>query len=132
MRIERARLRDTPVLAWVAVQAFAAESSRTGVRRRAPEPVSDAFVLLGLTGRWWPVVALREEGDHRHRAYEAADLVGWLMSVGICAAIVIGLVMWISLVDSQGLQLLTVIMKAVGVLMVILLVLLLPAKRIGP
>ena len=35
MKIERARLRDTPVLAWTAARAFAAEFSRASIRRRA-------------------------------------------------------------------------------------------------
>ncbi|MDJ0358472.1 hypothetical protein [Paenarthrobacter sp. PH39-S1] len=35
MRIVKARLRDAPSLAWVAAQAFAAEHSSAGVRRRA-------------------------------------------------------------------------------------------------
>lgn len=35
MKIERARLRDTPALAWIAAQAFAAESAQAGIRRRA-------------------------------------------------------------------------------------------------
>ena len=33
MKIERARLRDTPALAWTAARAFAAESAKAGIRR---------------------------------------------------------------------------------------------------
>ncbi len=35
MKIERARLRETPALAWTAAQAFAAEAGTVDVRRRA-------------------------------------------------------------------------------------------------
>lgn len=51
----------------------------------------------------------------------------WIASVGLCAAMLSGLLAWISIADSQGLQILLDVMKIGGVLMVIVMVLLLPA-----
>lgn len=127
MRIDKARLRDTPSLAWVAAQAFAAESTRTGVRRRARGLYLMhlyALALLACGGRLWhwnkkAIIAIEHKKPPARGRHLAAT--------GSCAAVVIGLLDWISTADSQGLQILLATMKAGGAFMVVVLVLLLPA-----
>lgn len=56
MKIERARLRGTPALAWTAALAFAAESAKAGIRRRARGLYLMHLYSLGLLacgGRLW-------------------------------------------------------------------------------
>lgn len=127
MRIERARLRDTPVLAWVAAQAFAAESTRPGVRRRARGLYLMhlySLALLACGGRLWhgekkAIIAIEhKKPPARWR---------WLAPAGLCAVAAIALTVWISMADRAGLQVLLVIMKAGGGVFVIVLLLLLPA-----
>lgn len=127
MRIERARLRDVPVLAWSAVQAFAAESTRDGVHRRAcglylMHLYSLALLICG--GRVWQwekkaIIAI----DHK----KPPALWAWLTAAGICAAIIIGVLGWIPTANPQGLQILLATVKAGGALLLFVLVLLLPA-----
>lgn len=127
MRIDRARLRDTPALAWVAAQAFAAESSNTGIHRRARHLYLMhlySLALLACGGRLWhwdkkAIIVI--EHKKRRPAWKI------IAAIGLCIAVVMGLLAWIRVADGHGLQILLAIMRAGGAFLVIVLVLLLPA-----
>ena len=127
MKIERARLRDTPALAWTAARAFAAESAKAGIRRRARGLYLMhlySLALLARGGRLWHwekkaiIVIEYKKPPTRWR---------WLAPAGLCVVVAIALSTWIRTADSAGLQALLAIMKAGGGVLVIVLVLLLPA-----
>lgn len=127
MKIERARMRDTPSLAWVAAQAFAAESGKTGVCRRARRlyPMHlYSLALLACRGWLWhwegkAVIAIEYK--------KQPALWKWLAPAGICGVIAIALTAWISRADTAGLQVLLAVMRAGGWCLVGVLFLLLPA-----
>ncbi|MHA7177350.1 hypothetical protein ACX80D_11900 [Arthrobacter sp. Sr24] len=127
MNIERARLRDAPALAWIAAQAFAAESTRRGVRCRARGLYLRhlySLNLLACGGRLWhwekkAIIAIESKKPPARGR--------WLAPAGACAAVIIGLLGWISIADRQGLQILLAIMKAGGAFLLIVIMLLLPA-----
>lgn len=127
MKIERARLRDTPALAWIAAQAFAAEAGTVDLRRRAQGQYLMhlySLALLACGGRLWhsdkkAIIAI----EHK----KPLAWWTWLAPVGLCAVAVTALSSWISTANTAGLQGLLVIMKAGGGAMVVLLLLLLPA-----
>ena len=62
-----------------------------------------------------------------HGSYRSTGPWRWLAPAGLCAIAGIALSAWISTADTAGLQGLLAIMKAVGGVMVVLLLLLLPA-----
>ena len=127
MKIERARLRDTPALAWTAAQAFAAEAGTVDVRRRVQGQYLMhlySLALLACGGRLWhgekkAIIAIEhKKPPARWR---------WLAPAGLCAMAGIILSWWVSTADTARLQGLLAIMKAVWGVMVVLLLLLLPA-----
>lgn len=87
MRIERARLRDTPALAWTAAQAFAAETAKDGIRRRARGLYLMhlySLVLLACGGRLWhwerkAIIAIEHKKPPTRRK--------WLVPAGLCAVV---------------------------------------------
>lgn len=127
MKIERAHMRDVPALAWLAAQAFAAESGAVDVRRRAQgQYLMHLYSLALLTGSgrlWhWEKKAIIAIEHKKPLAWWK-----WLASVGVCAVAAIALSWWIAMADMAGLQVLLGIMKAGGAVMVVVLLLLLPA-----
>lgn len=127
MKIERARLQDTPALAWTAAQAFAAESAQAGNRRRPHALYLMHLYSLGLlacSGRLWhwekrAIIAIEYK--------KSPSLWRWMVLAGLCSMAVVALVVWVSTADRAGLQALLVIMKAGGAVGVGILLLLLPA-----
>lgn len=127
MRIERARLRDTPALSWIAAQAFAAEAGAVDRRRRAQGQYLMhlySLALLASGGRLWhwdkkAIIAI----EHK----KPLAWWTWLAPVGLCALAITALSAWVSTADTAGLQGLLVIMKAGGGAMAVVLLLLLPA-----
>ncbi|ALE93780.1 hypothetical protein AOC05_17995 [Arthrobacter alpinus] len=96
MKIERARLSETPVLAWTAAQALAAESGKDGIRRRAQGQYLMhlySLALLVCGGRLWhwenkTIIAIQhKKPPTRWR---------WLAPAGLCAIAGIALSAWIS------------------------------------
>nr|WP_176704910.1 hypothetical protein [Arthrobacter sp.]AXV46447.1 hypothetical protein pA44BH1_p03 [Arthrobacter sp.]AXV46483.1 hypothetical protein pA48BH1_p03 [Arthrobacter sp.] len=127
MKIERARLQDTPALAWIAAQAFAAESAQAG-NRRSPQALYLMHLyslgLLACSGRLWhwdkrAIIAIEYK--------KSPSLWRWIALAGLCSVAAVALVVWISTADRDGLQALLVIMKAGGAVGVGILLLLLPA-----
>lgn len=127
MRIDKARLRDTPALAWIAAQAFAAESTQTGVRRRARGLYLMhlySLALLTCGGRLWhwekkAIIAI----EHKKPQVRWK----WIAPTGLYSVVVIGVLVLIYTADSRGLQIFLAVMKAGWALMIIIIVLLLPA-----
>lgn len=127
MKIERALLRDTPTLAWIATQAFAAESAQAGNRRR-PQFLYlmhlYSLALLACGGRLWhwekrAIIAIEYK--------KSPSLWRWMVLVGLCSVAAVALVVWVSTADRDGLQILLGIVEAGGGVLVIVLLLLLPA-----
>ncbi|MHA7177939.1 hypothetical protein ACX80D_14940 [Arthrobacter sp. Sr24] len=127
MKIERARLRDTPALAWTAAQAFAAESGKTGIQCRARGLYLMHLYSLGLLawgGRLWhwerkAIIAIERK--------KPPTRLKWLAPAGFCAVAAIALSGWIPTVDRVGLQALLGIIKAGGAVGIGVLLLMLPA-----
>ncbi|MEO8223135.1 MAG: hypothetical protein ABI563_20420, partial [Specibacter sp.] len=118
MKIERARLSETPALAWTAAQAFAAEAGTVGIRRRAQGQYLMhlySLALLVCGGRLWhwekkAIIAI----EHK----KPQNRWKWLTPASLCTVAGIALTAWISTADTAGLQVLLAIMKAVGGVMV--------------
>lgn len=127
MKIERARLRDTPALAWTAAQAFAAEYGKSRIRRRARGLYLMhlyALALLACTGCLWhwekkALIAIERK--------KPPALWRWLALAGASAVAAISLAAWISTADRAALQALLAIMTAGGGAAAVVLLLLLPA-----
>jgi len=133
VKIERAGLRDTPALAWTAAQAFAADSSKSRIRRRARGLYLMhlySLALLACGGRLWhwekkALIAI----EHK----KPPILWRRLALAGVCAVASIALVAWISTADRGGLQALLAVMTAGGgaemVVLLLLLLAVIPALR---
>lgn len=127
MKIQRARLCEVPALAWVAAEAFAAETSKAGLHRRARYNYLMhlySLALLTCSGKVWhwekkAIIAI----EHKR----PATMWRWILPALVGATAAVALAAWIVTADAQGLQVLLAVMAAGCGLMVLVLLLLLPA-----